>query len=484
MPLPNEQKNIPLILSQVREKLAQGGKLIILGKNALQEGTSKDQFRIIFQRNPQHVIVTTHKMQALEELGIEHINLDELPLKMQATFYDPIEGEQILLNALEKLECRLSESEFPEDYLEILTNNILFIDGPLATIGSFESHIETILTGHDDPPVQGVDLTKFPPSSAQLLADSLNENFDTVIHAIIEENRRIFGLVLDAHSQNETNIFKPIVDLILKHEEDYFQNAQRSINLSSILDELEDSNEEVAKARHQPDTTSWGWSGYLIVRTRHPNPFNELIGKIADSKQRSPEEEKLLKQKLSYQFLNAAKLPKQFLSSLDFVNSISLAIPRFKILYDRVEKQISQEHYLQLSRDIKEFIRIKALPFTREVTGIVKRVISLIAFESSYIKAKNPIEAEYYKEGLRVHWKVSYNDPFRNVLPITDRYVNYATETLISEIDTRLLERPSWTPYRRAVAPQKEASNVIHDECEVTRQSPCDKLLNLFRAHS
>ena len=80
MPLPNEQKNIPLILSQVREKLAQGGKLIILGKNALQEGTSKDQFRIIFQRNPQHVIVTTHKMQALEELGIEHINLDEFPL--------------------------------------------------------------------------------------------------------------------------------------------------------------------------------------------------------------------------------------------------------------------------------------------------------------------------------------------------------------------------------------------------------------------
>lgn len=108
----NGPKNVTPALLAARAKLANGGKLVILGTNALPEGISCDQFKVIFEQCPQHVLAVTSKIplssqpvvKILKEWGVDYVEdlyepelqmLNDKKLFEHAFFDNPNENDDL-----------------------------------------------------------------------------------------------------------------------------------------------------------------------------------------------------------------------------------------------------------------------------------------------------------------------------------------------------------------------------------------------------
>ena len=150
------------------------------------------------------------------------INIQGIKIKFSAKDFNTIRALQKILNGefkeflallstLSRLQCKIpllsKYISFPEEYSLINVKNIIFVGQKFGVVQFFKGQkVRTVFTGSIPC------LSSTPP--AQKFAQALGLDFQAVLSSIIEENRRIFGLVLECG-------FNPLIEFIKEYEKEY-----------------------------------------------------------------------------------------------------------------------------------------------------------------------------------------------------------------------------------------------------------------------
>ena len=384
--------------------MKKGGKLVFISKRTLNqiEKGKQNLLRTIFEKAPNTVVTSLYRVETAEEtqspINLLYIYNDELP--------DKDEDNQIafIQRALAHIDCRLPDDEGKsadaQDQIEISKEDIVCIDYHPANVdalASFGVKAFCALQPQGDS------------SLYQNIAQVLGVDYHHAVYSVVNENRRIFGLLHDSslsYSEHQPDkrliddkTFQLFAEYIKKKEVDYFHNGTEVLDFQEVADKIRESLANDDEKNNFKDTLEksvlverkYAFSVMHPVKSIYKSTLEVLLDTVKQKDRHGRSESQMLDLQLEYQLLNPSQIQLRadsFNDPIKFAQDLTHAISRFEILYMQTRGEQKSNLLKKLTQEIKKYIQKNELGFNSHVNTIKSVIIQSIDARLLYDKEK------------------------------------------------------------------------------------------------